>query len=139
MALYVSHVCVLWLMHSHVGAPTLVPPLVRYGMVVLIAVEAGVLLARSSRRHHLRAQFHNCRPCPRRFPAGGSDVRRNPRPVVCGRGGRLGAFGGGAIVMIGFYLLSLSLLLGASWTRCSCNRRGQSEQQLELFPAAAAR
>ena len=50
----------------------------------------------------------------------------------------LGAFGGGAIVMIWVYLLSLSLLLGGELnaTRLQCRREQVEGRQLELFPAA---
>ena len=49
----------------------------------------------------------------------------------------LGAFGGGAIVMIWVYLLSLSLLLGGELnaTRLQHRRERDDGRQLELFPA----
>lgn len=50
----------------------------------------------------------------------------------------LGAFGGGAIVMIWVYLLSLSLLLGGELNATRLQRRSERDEgrQLELFPAA---
>jgi membrane protein len=51
----------------------------------------------------------------------------------------LGAFGGGAIVMIWVYLLSLSLLLGGELNATRLQRReerGGEGRQLALFPAA---
>lgn len=50
----------------------------------------------------------------------------------------LGAFGGGAIVMIWVYLLSLSLLLGGELNAVRLQRRRSrpEHRQLALFPAA---